>query len=84
MASLSTTKPVIPVPISIGINCSRNPDVVPAKAGNQFSNTGFPRIKYPVSSTGQAKAGLIKPGMTNYLRLMSSGIETARHDETFP
>jgi len=28
--------------------------------------TGFPRIKYPVSSTGQAKAGLIKCGMTEF------------------
>ena len=45
-------------------------DVIPAKAGIQ-ENTGFPRIKYPVSSTGQAKAGLIKPGMTNYLKLIS-------------
>jgi hypothetical protein len=31
----------------------------------QLKNTGFPRIKYPVSSTGQAKAGLVKPGMAN-------------------
>jgi hypothetical protein len=55
--------------------------VIPAKAGIQTSSlrkqgtsilrTGFPRIKYPVSSTGQAKAGLVKPGMTTYIRLMS-------------
>jgi hypothetical protein len=32
---------VIPVPISIGMNSSRNPDVVPAKAGNQYPKTGF-------------------------------------------
>ena len=31
--------------------------VIPAKAGIQFKNNGFPRIKYG--------AGLIKPGMTN-------------------
>jgi hypothetical protein len=37
-------------------------------------DTGFPRIKYPVSSTGQAKAGLVKPGMTNCVRLMPSWI----------
>ncbi len=61
---------VIPAPIFIGVNSSGNPDVVPAKAGNQCSNTGFPRIKYPVSSTGQAKAGLVKPGMTKCIRLM--------------
>jgi hypothetical protein len=58
--------------------------VIPAKAGIQacpcenrepvFKNTGFPRIKYPVSSTGQAKAGLIKPGMTNQLRFILSCI----------
>jgi hypothetical protein len=47
--------------------------VIPAKAGIQ-ENTGFPRIKYPVSSTGQAKAGLVKPGMTNQLRFILSCI----------
>jgi len=30
--------------------------VIPAKAGIQLANTGFPRIKYG--------AGLVKPGMT--------------------
>jgi hypothetical protein len=30
--------------------------VIPAKAGIQLRNTGFPRIKYG--------AGLVKPGMT--------------------
>ena len=30
--------------------------VIPAKAGIQIGNTGFPRIKYG--------AGLVKPGMT--------------------
>jgi len=51
---------VIPAPIFIGINSSRNPDAVPAKAGNHYlRNTGFPRIKYPVSSTGQAKASSV-------------------------
>ena len=39
--------------------------VIPAKAGIQ-KNTGFPRIKYG--------AGLVKPGMTNRLRFMSSCI----------
>ena len=37
-------------------------DVIPAKAGIQES-TGFPRIKYG--------AGLVKPGMTNCLKLIS-------------
>ena len=41
-------------------------DVIPAKAGIQKS-TGFPRIKYG--------AGLVKPGMTNYIRLMSPCIK---------
>jgi hypothetical protein len=49
--------------LNIGIN------VIPAKAGIQKS-TGFPRIKYPVSSTGQAKAGLIKSGMTSCLEFI--------------
>jgi len=50
--------------------------VIPAKAGIQTSSlrkqgtsiyyTGFPRIKYG--------AGLVKPGMTNYIRLISSCI----------
>jgi hypothetical protein len=69
--------------------------VIPAKAGIQASSlrkqgtsifrTGFPRIRYPVSSTGQAKAGLVKsdadlceeslrPGMTNWLKLSSPSI----------
>jgi hypothetical protein len=30
--------------------------VIPAKAGIQFKNTGFPRVKHG--------AGLVKPGMT--------------------
>ena len=38
-------------------------DVIPAQAGIQ-ENTGFPRIKN--------RAGLVKPGMTSYTRLMSS------------
>jgi hypothetical protein len=46
---------VIPAPIFTGINSNGNPDVVPAKAGNQFSNTGFQ----------------VLPGMTKYIRLMS-------------
>ncbi len=29
----------------------------PIRMGRYFKNTGCPRIKYPVSSTGQAKAG---------------------------
>jgi hypothetical protein len=37
--------------------------VIPAKAGIQ-ENTGFPRIKYGAS--------LVKPGMTNCARFMSS------------
>jgi hypothetical protein len=51
-------------------------NVIPAKAGIQTTflrrqetitqESGFPRIKYG--------AGLVKPGMTNYLRLMSSCI----------
>jgi len=32
--------------------------------GNPAEKTGSPRIKYPVSRTGQAKAGSIKSGMT--------------------
>ena len=58
--------------------------VIPAKAGIQTPSlrrqgtiileTGFPRIKYPVSSTGQAKAGSVKPGMTNCIRVMPSYI----------
>ncbi len=32
---------VVPAPIFNGINSNGNPEVVPAKAGNQFSNTGF-------------------------------------------
>ena len=61
---------VIPAPIFTGINSNGNPDVVPAKAGNQFSNTGFPRIKYG--------AGLVLPGMTKCIRLMSPCIERMR------
>jgi prepilin-type N-terminal cleavage/methylation domain-containing protein len=48
--------------------------VIPAKAGIQ-RNTGFPRIKHPVSSTGQAKASLVKPGMTEWLGLILSHIK---------
>jgi hypothetical protein len=47
---------------------------IPAKAGIQ-GETGFPRIKYPVSSTVQAKAGLVKPGMTDWIRLISAGLK---------
>jgi hypothetical protein len=39
--------------------------VIPEKTGIQ-KNTGFPRIKYG--------AGLVEPGMTNRIRLMSSCI----------
>ena len=42
---------------------SRNLDVVPAKAGNQYLKIGFPRIKYG--------AGLVKPGMTSRAKPMS-------------
>ncbi len=42
--------------------------VIPMKPGIQIEKTGFPRIKYPVSSTGQAKAGLIKSGMTRCIK----------------
>src|SRR3990170_8979380 len=69
-ASLITAEHVIPAPIFTGINSNGNPDVVPAKAGNQFSNTGFPRIKYG--------AGLVLPGMTKCIRLMSPCIERMR------
>jgi len=48
--------------------------VIPAKAGIQ-RNTGFPRIKHPVSSTGQAKASLVKPRMTESLGLILSDIK---------
>jgi hypothetical protein len=41
-------------------------DVIPAKAGIQ-ENTGFPRIKYG--------AGSVKPGMTNWIRFMSSCLD---------
>ncbi len=58
---------VIPAPIFAGINSNGNPDAVPAKAGNQFSNTGFPRIKYG--------AGLVLHGMTKCIRLMSPCIK---------
>jgi hypothetical protein len=36
--------------------------------GIHLRKTGFPRIKYPVSSTGQAKAGLIKSRMTKCIK----------------
>ena len=39
--------------------------VIPAKAGIQ-ENTGFPRVKHG--------AGLVKPGMTKCIKLMSSCI----------
>jgi hypothetical protein len=65
ITTLITAKAVIPALFFNGVNSSRNPDTVPAKAGNHyFRNTGFPRIKY--------EAGLVKPGMTNRIRLMSS------------
>jgi hypothetical protein len=44
-----------------GINSSRNPDVVPAKAGNQYFSHWIP--PYPVR---------VKPGMTAFIRYMSS------------
>jgi hypothetical protein len=37
--------------------CIKSGAVIPAKAGIQIRNTGFPRIKYG--------AGSVKPGMTN-------------------
>ena len=61
-ATLTTAKIVIPAPIFTGINSKGNPDVVPSKAGNQFSNTGFPRVKHG--------AGSVKPGTTEFLRLL--------------
>ena len=66
-ATLIIAKAIIPAPFFNGVNSSRNPDPVPAKAGNHyFRNTGFPRIKYG--------AGSVEPGMTNRIRLMSSCI----------
>jgi hypothetical protein len=53
---------VIPAPIFTGVNSIGNPDVVPPKAGNQFLSNIFPRIKYG--------AGRVKPGMTNFTRLI--------------
>jgi len=44
---------------------------VPPKAGQE--NTGFPRIEYG--------AGLIKPGMTNWIRFMSSRISWSGQHE---
>jgi hypothetical protein len=55
-AILIIAKAVIPAPFFNGVNSSRNPDTVPAKAGNHsFRNTGF----------------RVEPGMTNRIRLMS-------------
>jgi hypothetical protein len=66
-ATLIIAKAVFPVPFFNGINSSRNPDPVPAKAGNHyFRNTGFPRIEHG--------AGSVELGMTNRIRLMSSYI----------
>jgi parvulin-like peptidyl-prolyl isomerase len=48
-------------------------DVIPAKAGIQ-GNTALPRVKYPMSSTGRAKSGLVNPGITEYTRLVPSCI----------
>jgi len=56
--------------------------VIPAKAGIQ-RNTGFPRIKHPVSSTGQAKASLVKPRMTESLGLILSDIKNDLAAATF-
>jgi hypothetical protein len=53
---------IIPAPIFTGINSNGNPDVVPAKAGNQFSNTGF----------------RVLPGMTRCVRLMLPWIKGMR------
>jgi hypothetical protein len=36
--------------------------------GNPLEKDWIPRIKYPVSSTGQAKAGSIKSGMTKCVK----------------
>jgi len=56
-ATLITAKAVVS---GYRVNSSRNPDAVPAKAGNHyFRSTGFPRNKY--------KAGLVMPGMTNHI-----------------
>ena len=66
------------IPAKVGIQMSP-----PRKRGpREERNTGSPRIEYPVSSTPcqtrgrlrQAKTGLVKPGMTNWIRLMSSSI----------
>ena len=62
--TLSTAKSVIPAPYPVRGKLQRESRLPPA----QRERTGFPRIKYPVSSTGQAKAGLIKSGMTDYIR----------------
>jgi len=47
---------VIPAPYQVRVNSSRNPDVVPAEAGNQHLTYWIP----PVSSTG---AGSVKSGI---------------------
>ena len=54
-----------PFPLLYTASLITTEDVIPAKAGIQ-ENTGFPRIKYG--------AGLVKPGMTNRLKFMSSCI----------
>jgi len=59
--------------IKYGVNSTGNLDPVPAKAENHyFRNSGFPRFKYPVSSTGQAKVSSVTPRMINDIKLMSS------------
>jgi hypothetical protein len=46
--------------------------VIPGgRAEGTRKKTAFPCIKYPVSSTGQAKAGLVKPEMTDSEKPMS-------------
>jgi len=45
--------------------------VIPAKAGIQSKNTGFPRIKYG--------AGSVKPGMTNKAKIFLNHYTKARN-----
>ena len=59
-APLITSKGVIPAKTGIQASSRRKPGT------REERNTGFPRIKYG--------AGFVKPGMTNYARLMSSFI----------
>ncbi len=60
----------IPGSIFTRVDSNRNPDVVPGKAGSQFSGTGCPRIKYGT--------GLVKSGMTKSSRLLLPYIKRVR------